>query len=120
MHRALPALYARDVQGSAFSSRFAQPSCEAPGGGKLSAGGTCLTHLDDSSQTCSLDLLGNWDSTVNDATTETRTHHSVNGLTARTVGQDPQISLPYDDAGNLTQDGDSDGDHKYTWTTGTV
>jgi len=69
----------------------------------------------DRSQTWSLDPLGNWDSTVNDATTETRVHNSVNELTARTVGQDPQISLTYDDAGNLSQDGSADGDHKYTW-----
>jgi len=69
----------------------------------------------DRSQTWSLDPLGNWDSTVNDATTETRTHNSVNELTARTVGQDPQISPTYDDAGNVTQDGDSEGDRKYTW-----
>ncbi|MFW6119162.1 MAG: RHS repeat-associated core domain-containing protein [Planctomycetota bacterium] len=36
----------------------------------------------------------NWDST-----TETRTHNSVNELTQRTVGQDPSVSLSYDDAG---------------------
>ena len=53
----------------------------------------------DRSQTWSLDPLGNWDSTVNDGTAETRVHNSVNELTARTVGEDPQISLTYDDAG---------------------
>jgi len=58
---------------------------------------------------------GNWDQTVLDGTTESRTHNDVNELTQRTIGQDPSISLTYDDAGNLTQDGDSDGDHKYTW-----
>ncbi len=57
----------------------------------------------------------NWDDTVLDSVTETRTHNAVNELTARTVGEDPQISLAYDSAGNLTQDGDSNGDHKYTW-----
>ncbi|MFO7956343.1 MAG: RHS repeat-associated core domain-containing protein [Candidatus Brocadiia bacterium] len=58
---------------------------------------------------------GNWDQTVLDGTTESRTHNDVNELTQRTIGQDPSISLSYDDAGNLIQDGDSDGDHKYTW-----
>jgi len=47
--------------------------------------------------------------------TETRVHNAVNELTARTVGQDPQISLTYDDAANLTQDGSADGDHQYVW-----
>ena len=69
------------------------------------------------------DLLGNWDDTSIDSTTETRSHNIVNQLIQRTVGQDPQISLTYDDAGNLTQDGDADpstslgtgGDHRYTW-----
>ncbi|MFW6119164.1 MAG: hypothetical protein ACOC7S_02405, partial [Planctomycetota bacterium] len=58
---------------------------------------------------------GNWDQTVEDSTTESRTHNSVNELTQRTVGQDPSISLSYDAAGNLTQDGSSDGDHRYVW-----
>jgi len=58
---------------------------------------------------------GNWDETDVDSVTETRVHNSVNELTARTIGQDPQISLTYDDAGNLVQDGSADGDHKYTW-----
>jgi RHS repeat-associated protein len=66
-------------------------------------------------QTWTLDPLGNWDQTVVDSTTETRVHNSVNELTARTVGQNPQVSLTYDNAGNLTQDGSSDGDHKFTW-----
>jgi len=66
-------------------------------------------------QTWTLDPLGNWDNTVLDGTTETRTHNTINELTARTVGEDPQISLLYGAAGNLTQDGDSDGDHKYAW-----
>ncbi len=66
-------------------------------------------------QTWTLDPLGNWDDTVLDSVTETRTHNSINELTARTVGEDPQISLSYDAAGNLTQDGDSNGDHKYAW-----
>jgi RHS repeat-associated protein len=46
---------------------------------------------------------------------EARVHNSVNELTARTVGQDPQIALTYDDAGNLIQDGNSNGDHQYVW-----
>lgn len=46
------------------------------------------------------DPLGNWDSTVVDSTTETRRRNSVNELTARTIGQDPQISLTCDAAGN--------------------
>jgi hypothetical protein len=50
-------------------------------------------------QTWTLDPLGNWDQTVVDSTTETRVHNSVNELTARTVGEDPQISLGYDNAG---------------------
>ncbi|NLX59045.1 MAG: RHS repeat-associated core domain-containing protein, partial [Phycisphaerae bacterium] len=62
-----------------------------------------------------MDPLGNWDETVLDSVTESRVHNSVNELTARTVGQDPQISLTYDDAGNLTQDGSADGDHQYVW-----
>ncbi len=66
-------------------------------------------------QTWSLDPLGNWDNTVVDGTTETRTHNTVNELTARTIGEDAPISLTYDAAGNVTQDGDSNGDHKYTW-----
>jgi len=86
----------------------------------------------DRAQTWSLEPLGNWDSTVNDGTTETRTHNTVNELTARTVGQAPQISLTYDDAGepegrtgpmvasaplasHLSQDGSADGDHQYVW-----
>ncbi|MFO8007789.1 MAG: RHS repeat-associated core domain-containing protein [Candidatus Brocadiia bacterium] len=67
------------------------------------------------SQTWTLDPLGNWDQTVLDSVTETRTHNDVNELTQRTVGQNPAIDLTYDDAGNLTQDGDDDGDHKYVW-----
>jgi len=51
---------------------------------------------------------------VLDGTTETRTHNSVNELTQRTIGQ-TQISLSYDAAGNLIQDGDSNGDHKFTY-----
>jgi YD repeat-containing protein len=39
----------------------------------------------------------------------------VNELTQRTVGGDPSVSLSYDAAGNLTQDGSSDGDHKYVY-----
>jgi len=66
-------------------------------------------------QTWTLDPLGNWDDTTIDATTETRTHNDVNELTDRTVGQDPQIDLTYDNAGNLIQDGDENGNHKYTW-----
>jgi RHS repeat-associated protein len=66
-------------------------------------------------QTWTLDPLGNWDSTAVDGTTETRVHNSVNELTSRTIGQDPVISLTYDDAGNLIQDGSADGDHKYVW-----
>jgi YD repeat-containing protein len=50
-----------------------------------------------------------------DSVAETRTHNSVNELTARTVGQGPQVSLTYDDAGNLTQDGSAEGDHQYVW-----
>jgi YD repeat-containing protein len=50
-----------------------------------------------------------------DSVAETRTHNSVNELTSRTTSQDPQINLTYDDAGNLIQDGDSDGDHQYVW-----
>ena len=50
-----------------------------------------------------------------DSVTEARTHNAVNELTARTVGQDPQISLTYDDAGNLVQDGSAEGDHQYVW-----
>ncbi len=69
----------------------------------------------DRSQRWTLDPLGNWDETDLASVTETRVHNTVNELTSRTVGQDPQISLTYDDAGNLTQDGDCDGDHKYTW-----
>jgi len=61
------------------------------------------------------DDLGNWDSTTVDAATETRTHSDVNELTSYTPSGGSAISLTYDDAGNLTQDGDSDGDHKYTW-----
>ncbi|MFO8007787.1 MAG: RHS repeat-associated core domain-containing protein [Candidatus Brocadiia bacterium] len=57
----------------------------------------------------------NWDDTTIDSSTETRTHNSVNELTARTPSGGSQIDLTYDNAGNLTQDGDSDGDHKYTW-----
>ncbi len=55
--------------------------------------------------------LGNWDQTVLDSVTETGTHNGVNELTGRTIGNDPSISLTYDDAGNLIQD----GDHKYVW-----
>ena len=66
-------------------------------------------------QTWDLDPLGNWDETVVDSVSETRVHNSVNELTARTVGQDPQISLSYDDAGNLTQDGSADSDNQYVW-----
>jgi len=47
--------------------------------------------------------------------TETRTHNSINELTQRTIGQNPAISLSYDDAGNVIQDGDANGDHKYSW-----
>ncbi len=50
-----------------------------------------------------------------DGTTETRTHNDVNALTGRTIGEGDPISLSYDAAGNVTQDGDSNGDHKYTW-----
>jgi len=66
-------------------------------------------------QTWSLDPLGNWDNTVVDATTETRTHNSINELTQRTIGQGSAIDLTYDDAGNLVQDGSSDGNHQYVW-----
>ncbi len=62
-----------------------------------------------------MDPLGNWDETDVDSVTEARTHNAVNELTARTVGQDPQVSLTYDDAGNLTQDGSAEGDHQYVW-----
>jgi len=54
-------------------------------------------------QTWTLDPLGNWDETVLDSVTETRVHNDVNppyGGTARTIRQDPQTSLTYDDAGN--------------------
>jgi hypothetical protein len=37
-------------------------------------------------QTWTLDDLGNWDQTVLDGTTETRTHNDVNELTQRTGG----------------------------------
>jgi RHS repeat-associated protein len=60
-------------------------------------------------QTWTLDPLGNWDQTVLDSVTETRTHNSVNELTQRTVGQDPSVSLAYDDAGNLYTTGTADG-----------
>jgi len=63
-------------------------------------------------QTWTLDDLGNWDNTVLDSVTETRVHSDVNELTQRTVGEDPAITLSYDDAGNLSQDGSADGDHK--------
>ena len=56
-------------------------------------------------------MLWNWDDTTIDSTTATRVHNSVNELTARTIGQDPAISLTYDEAGNLSQDGSADGDH---------
>ena len=46
---------------------------------------------------------------------ETETDNSINELRARTVDGDPQTSLSYDDAGDLTQDGSSDGDHQYVW-----
>ena len=59
--------------------------------------------------------LAKWHSTVLDGTTENPTHNGVNEFTQRTIGQDPGINLTYDHAGNLTQDGDSDGDHKYVW-----
>ena len=36
-------------------------------------------------------------------------HNSVNELTARTIGQGPQVSLTYDDAGNLYTTGTADG-----------
>ena len=32
-----------------------------------------------------------------------------------TIGEDPAISLSCDDAGNLSQDGSADGDHKYVY-----
>jgi YD repeat-containing protein len=63
-------------------------------------------------QTWTLDPLGNWGETDVDSVAETRTHNSANELTSRTIGQNPQINLTYDDAGNLTQDGDSNGDHQ--------
>ena len=66
-------------------------------------------------QTWTLDPLGNWGQTVVDSVTETRTHNSANELTARTIGQGPQISLTYDDAGNVTQDGNAEGHHQYVW-----
>ena len=66
-------------------------------------------------QTWTLDPLGNWSETDVDSVTETRTHNAANELTARTIGQNPQISLNYDDAGNLTQDGNSKGDHEYVY-----
>ena len=37
----------------------------------------------------------------------------MNELTDYTTGGNPQVSLTYDDAGNLVQDGSSEGDHKY-------
>ena len=46
---------------------------------------------------------------------ETRTDNSTNELTARTIGQNPQINLTYDAGGNLTQDGNSNGDHQYVY-----
>ena len=36
-------------------------------------------------------------------------------LTQRTIGQGSAIDLTYDDAGNLIQDGSSDGNHQYVW-----
>ena len=62
-----------------------------------------------------LDPLGNWDETDVDSVTESRVHDSVNELTQRTIGQGGAIDLTYDDAGNLTQDGSSNGDHQYVW-----
>ena len=67
-----------------------------------------------------MDPLGNWDETDVDSVTEARTHNAVNELTARTVGQDPQVSLTYDDAGNLTQDGSAEEDYQGVGTTGTA
>ncbi len=68
-------------------------------------------------QTWTLDDLGNWSSTAIDATTENRTHNDVNELTDRTIGE-TEIDLTYDAAGNLTQDGDTDGDHKFAYDYG--
>jgi len=82
--------------------------------GQLNANKDAITNPT-RTQTWTLDPLGNWDETDVDSVTETRVHNSVNELTARTIGQDPQISLTYDDAGNLTQDGSADGDHQYMW-----
>ena len=49
-----------------------------------------------------------------DSPYETLTHNDVNELTDRTIGES-EIDLTYDDAGNLIQDGDADGDHKYVY-----
>ncbi len=59
--------------------------------------------------------LSNWDETELDGVAETRADNSVNELLSRTVGQEAQVSLSYDAAGNLVQDGDSDGDRRYLW-----
>jgi len=53
-----------------------------------------------------LDDLGNWSSFNNNGSTESRTHDSVNQLTARGA-----TSLTYDLNGNLT----NDGTQKYVW-----
>jgi YD repeat-containing protein len=66
-------------------------------------------------QTWTLDALGNWTETDVDSVAETRKHNSVNELTSRAIGQDPQINLTHGDAGNLTLDGSTEGDHQYAW-----
>ena len=66
-------------------------------------------------QAWTLDQLGNWDDTTIDGATETRSHNSVNELTDRTPSGGSQIDLSYDDAGNLAQEGSSDGDYKYVY-----
>ena len=81
--------------------------------GQLNEGKTDITSPS-RTQTWTLDPLGNWDDTTIDGTQEDRTHNSANELTQRDIGQ-TSISLTYDDAGNLIQDGDADGDHKYVW-----
>ena len=68
-------------------------------------------------QAWTLDQLGNWDSTTIDGSTEDRSHNQVNELTDRTPGGGTQIDLSYDDTGNLTQEGSSDGDYKYSYGT---
>ena len=82
--------------------------------GQLSQDKTDITNPT-RTQTWTLDPLGNWDDTVLDSVTESRVHDSVNELTQRTIGQGGAIDLTYDDAGNLAQDGSSNGDHQYVW-----